>query len=244
MSLDEVAERGEKEGLNNTRSLLGPDEASGQRQKQRSDITWILVGSSAIVLALVVAALYLVGNLVASAKGFIPSAPSLPNLSETAPKVASLGPTVVQLKKLQHLVSSHIHVSDIMVGESRWLEGSWIVQGDALLGVDMSSAEIVSKDEQSKLAVISMSSPKVMSPRVDHQRTREWDIKGKSWIPLSATLLGDKEAMKKAVMQEAQNLVERLAARSEYQETAKKNFEGSIREFYDHVGWNVVIQWH
>ena len=170
--------------------------------------------------------------------------PSVPEIADNPAKVSSQGPTVVQLKKLQHLVSNQIHVADVMIAESKWLEGSWLVQGDALLGVDMATAEIISKDEDKKLALISMSSPKVMSPRVDHQRTREWDIKGRSWIPLSATLLGNKEAMRNNILNEAQKLVERLASRPEYQESAKKNFEESTRVFYSQVGWNVVIQWH
>ena len=45
---------------------------------------------------------------------------------------------MVQLERLQYLVSTRVHVADVLVGESRWLEGSWIIQGDALLGVDMS----------------------------------------------------------------------------------------------------------
>ena len=60
----------------------------------------------------------------------------------------STGPTVVQLERLQYLVSTRVHVADVLVGESRWLEGSWIIQGDALIGVDMSKAEVVDRDEK------------------------------------------------------------------------------------------------
>ena len=63
-------------------------------------------------------------------------------LRDTPPAVRSVGPTMVQLERLQYLVSTRVHVADVLVGESRWLEGSWIIQGDALLAVDMSKAEI------------------------------------------------------------------------------------------------------
>ena len=41
-----------------------------------------------------------------------------------------------------------MNVADVLVGESRWLEGSWIIQGDALIGVDMSKGEIRDKDDK------------------------------------------------------------------------------------------------
>ena len=70
-----------------------------------------------------------------------------PGVRETPPTFRSPGPTVVQLERLQQLVSTRVHVADVLVGESRWLEGSWIVQGDALLAVDMSKAEVKDRDE-------------------------------------------------------------------------------------------------
>ena len=155
----------------------------------------------------------------------------------------SQGPTVVQLQRLQNLVSAHIHVSDIMVAESTWLKGSWIVVGDALLGVDMSQATIADSDEARKTATIAVPAPVVMSPRLDHEHTREWDIKGQSWIPLTKELLGDKEAMRRDIMQHAQKLVEKLAAKNEYRDAAKRSFEQSIRTFYSQVGWDVAVVW-
>ena len=62
----------------------------------------------------------------------------------------SVGPTIVQLERLQYLVSTRVHVADVLVGESRWLEGSWIIQGDALIGVDMKKAEIRDTDQKAR----------------------------------------------------------------------------------------------
>ena len=55
-----------------------------------------------------------------------------PGVRETPPTFRSPGPTVVQLERLQYVVSTRVHVADVLVGESRWLAGSWILQGDAL----------------------------------------------------------------------------------------------------------------
>ena len=84
-------------------------------------------------------------------------------IADTPPRFSSSGPTIVQLERLQYLVSTRVHVADVLVGESRWLEGSWIIQGDALLAVDMAKAEIKDRNEQAKTAVIVLPRPGVLS---------------------------------------------------------------------------------
>ena len=108
-------------------------------------------------------------------------------IADTPPRFSSSGPTIVQLERLQYLVSTRVHVADVLVGESRWLEGSWIIQGDALLAVDMAKAEIKDRNEQAKTAVIVLPQPAVLSARVNHEKTQEWDIKSRSWIPLASS---------------------------------------------------------
>ena len=104
---------------------------------------------------------------------------------------------MVQLERLQYLVSTRVHVADVLVGESRWLEGSWIIQGDALIAVDMSKAEIKDRDEKARTAVIVLPQPAVLSARVNHEKSQQWDIKSRSWIPMASLLLGDRPAMEK-----------------------------------------------
>ena len=123
-----------------------------------------------------------------------------PGVGETPPTFRSPGPTVVQLERLQQLVSTRVHVADVLVGESRWLEGSWIIQGDALLAVDLSKAEVKDGDEKARTAAIVLPRPAVLSARVNHERTRQWDIKSRSWIPLAGAILGDRRAIEEQAM--------------------------------------------
>ena len=156
---------------------------------------------------------------------------------------SSSGPTIVQLERLQYLVSTRVHVADVLVGESRWLEGSWIIQGDALLAVDMAKAEIKDRNEQAKTAVIVLPQPAVLSGRVNHEKTQEWDIKSRSWVPLASLILGDRTAMEKQAMLQAQQLVERAAGSDDNKATARQGVEGMLTEFYRAVGWHVSVQW-
>jgi len=164
-------------------------------------------------------------------------------LRDTPPAVRSVGPTMVQLERLQYLVSTRVQVADVLVGESRWLEGSWIIQGDALLAVDMAKAEIRDADRKARTAVIILPQPAVLSARVNHEKSQQWDIKSRSWIPLASMLLGDRPAMEKRAMHEAQRLIERAAGSDDNMATARKGVEGMLPELYQSVGWQVSVRW-
>ena len=135
---------------------------------------------------------------------------------------------MVQLERLQYLVSTRVHVVDVLVGESRWLEGSWIIQGDALIGVDMKKAEIRDADRKARTAVIILPQPAVLSARVNHEKSQQWDIKSRSWLPLASLILGDRAAMEKEAMLEAQQLIERVAGSDDHQATARHGVEGML----------------
>ena len=166
-----------------------------------------------------------------------------PSVRETPPTFSSTGPTVVQLERLHQLVSTRVHVADILVGESRWLEGSWIIQGDALLAVDMSKAEVRNSDEKARTATIILPHPAVLSARVNHERSQQWDVKSRSWIPLAGSLLGDRRAIEQQAMRQAQRLVERAAGTEENAATARQGVESMLAEFYRAVGWQVSVRW-
>jgi hypothetical protein len=166
-----------------------------------------------------------------------------PGIRETPPTFSAPGPTVVQLERLRQLVSTRVHVADVLVGESRWLEGCWIIGGDALLAVDMSKAEVKDKDEKARTATIILPHPAVLSARVNHERSQQWDITSRSWIPLAGVLLGDRRAIEQQAMQEAQRLVERAAGTEDNVETARQGVESMLAEFYRGVGWRVSVRW-
>jgi hypothetical protein len=164
-------------------------------------------------------------------------------IADTPASFTSTGPTLVQLERLQYLVSSRVHVADVLVGESRWLEGSWIIQGDALLAVDMAKAEIKNKNEQVKTAVVVLPQPAVLSARVNHEKTQRWDIKSRSWILPASLVLGDRIALEKQAMLQAQQLVERAAGSDDNQAAARQGVEGMLSEFYRAVGWHISVEW-
>ena len=107
----------------------------------------------------------------------------------------------------------------------------------------MTRAEIEGKDETARTAVVVLPQPAVLSARVNHERTQRWDIKARSWVPLAGAILGDRQALEKQAMLEAQRLVERAAGTDENKAAARQGAEGLLAEFYRGVGWQVSVRW-
>jgi hypothetical protein len=155
----------------------------------------------------------------------------------------SSGSPEIRLERLQQIVCTRIVISDILTGDTKWLKGAWIVQGDALLGVDMNSARVVSQDDTTKTLLISLPGPTVISSRVNLEKTREYDLHHKSYIPFASFFVGNRESFREDALKETQRLVERAAWSDAHIGFAKENAETALREFFSELGWQVDVQW-
>jgi hypothetical protein len=154
----------------------------------------------------------------------------------------TVGPTITQLEKLSKLVTTKVSIGDVLIAEGEGYQGSWLIKGDALLAVDLSKAEIVSLDEKKQIATIALPEPSVESARVDHERTKTWDVRKQGWKSVLG-FGGDQDKMRDEAMREAQKLVETVAHKPENIEYAKTHAEASIKTFYELVGWRVDVKW-
>jgi hypothetical protein len=156
------------------------------------------------------------------------------------PSFSSSGPTVTQVQSLAELVTVRIMICDVLTGEDEANRGSWLVKGDARIGIDLSRSVICQKDPQARTAVIKLPKPHVVSARVDHNKTTTWDVRRYSWIPWHR---GDQDKLRDVSMQKAQDLIEFAAKGSEFMDQAKEHAEQVIKGFYELVGWHVSIEW-
>ena len=167
----------------------------------------------------------------------------LPQLLPTAGPapvfVSSQGPTVERLEKLSKLVVTRVCVSDVLTGAGHGCKGAWLIRGDALLAVNLSQAVITEKDASAKRAMIQLPQPEVMQERVDHSRSRTWEVKTTTWIPWIA----EPDALRDTVMQEAQRLVSQAAGSPENLQQAKAAAEAVIANFFSEMGWSVTVTW-
>lgn len=160
-------------------------------------------------------------------------------LERPPPVITSQGPTVERLERLSHLVTSRVYVVDVLIGEGEGCRGVWLIYGDAWLAVDLSKAVIVEKDEAAKQALIRLPQPAVLTARVNHEKTKVWELRTTTWIPWHA----DQDRLRDEVMLQAQRLVGAAAAAKENIEHARRAAEVIIRVLYEEVGWDVKIIW-
>lgn len=153
--------------------------------------------------------------------------------------VTSQGPTVSRLERLSRLVTGRVCVVDCLIGETDKCRGAWLIKGDALLAVDLDRAKITEKNEEAKKATILLPQPTILQPRVDHERTRTWEVRSMAWLPWHT----DQDRLRDSVMLQAQHLVSQAAGSKENIDQAKRAAEVIIRSFYDEVGWDVTVAW-
>jgi hypothetical protein len=162
-----------------------------------------------------------------------------PPSAPTPVVVHSQGPAIEKLVKLSQLVTTRVQVADILVAEGQGCRGSWLIKGDALIAVNLDRAKITDKSEDTKQATVILPQPDVLQPRVDHRRTRTWSVERLAWLPWNA----DQDALRDAVMAEAQRLVAHTASSAENLSKAKLTAETVLKGLYSEVGWNVAVKW-
>jgi len=111
--------------------------------------------------------------------------------------------------------------------------------GCSLIGVDLSRAEILDKDYEARRATIRLPPPEVMQARVDHQRTKTWQVSRMAWLPWNA----DQDGLRDSVMLQAQQLVAQAAGSAESIQQAKAAAAAIIAGFFNEVGWRVEVTW-
>jgi hypothetical protein len=174
------------------------------------------------------------------------SLPSKPWLSPLWPPyqaqpiiIQSQGPSIEKLEHLAHLVATRVYVADVLVGEGVGCKGAWLIKGDAVVAVNLGQATIMEKNDGARQATLRLPLPEVLQARVDHARTKTWEVKTTTWIPWTS----NQDALRDAVMQHAQELVAHAAASTENIQQAKAAAESAIRGFYAEVGWTVIVTW-
>lgn len=154
--------------------------------------------------------------------------------------VHSTAPTVIQLERLGELTTMRVHVTDVLWAEGEGYRGSWLVSGDALLSCDVSRAVITNVDQTVCTATIRLPPLRVVSARIDHDKTKTWSVEKTTWLPWR---WGDQGVMRDAAMSHAQKLIETAAGSEQHLKAAKTQAEVLIRQIYEFVDWKVEVEW-
>lgn len=153
----------------------------------------------------------------------------------------SSNPTITEIQKLGELVVLRVNVADVLEDSSEDFKGVWIVRGDAMVAVDMSLAELESTDESTKHLEVLLPQPRVIHARVDHEKTRTYDVSKKDWWNLLAD--SSSEEFSDAGMRKAQEMVESTSAGDDMMDQARDQAELVLTNMYQLVGWEIDVVW-
>ncbi len=173
---------------------------------------------------------------------FAAVAVTLAAMNHSRPQAPLLMPTVQSLEQLARIVTLKVHLADTLAVDARdgidSVRAAWIIKGDALIGIDVARASIEDIDSERRTAVIRLPQPEVMSPRVDHDRTRTVNMRTGWWTSGDYMALISDRAMLRA-----QQRITEQAGSAEHIDMAREQAARIITGFYEIIGWTVGIVW-
>jgi|BioPla2DNA2_1021312.scaffolds.fasta_scaffold27949_2 hypothetical protein len=154
----------------------------------------------------------------------------------------SFKPTVQALEQLSQIVSLRIHLADTLTVDAKkgrhTVQAAWIIKGDALIAVDLKQGRVIDVSESNKTATIQLPPPSVLSPRIDHEKTKTFNLERGLWTKDEyVTYINDK------AMKLAQQKIREQASSPEYIEMGRTLAERIIRGFYSLADWEVEVAW-
>lgn len=152
------------------------------------------------------------------------------------------GPNQAELQRLVRFTAVSVSVSFIQEANYKdWrgtVRGLWIIKGRADLATELDTIDIVDQDQLTRTATIRLVTPRVESVRIDHERTRLYDLSG-SW----AIGTPERASLQTEALRQAERRIRDDAISRESVVLAKRQTENVIRRIYATAGWDVSIDW-
>ncbi|WP_417385383.1 DUF4230 domain-containing protein [Gimesia sp.] len=147
-------------------------------------------------------------------------------------------PPITRIHALSDLATLRVQIADSISGNNEHWEVSWMLHGEAVLGVDLSLASYTSVDAQNRKATLSLPAPHVISSKVDHHRSAEIGVKQKTWLPSPGL-----KSLRDEVWLHADEKVARLANHDGYLQATKLQAERVLCKLFQDVDWSVSYEW-
>ena len=152
----------------------------------------------------------------------------------------SSSPSITEIERLGELTVLKVKVGDVLEDANQDFKGIWVIRGDALVAVDLQSAELLKADASTKSMVVRLPQPKVIQPRVNFKETKTYDVQKKTWWN---PFVGDQEKFTDSAMSKAQSVVYNTSNGADVMAQARDQTELVLKNMYRLVGWNVDVVW-
>lgn len=162
------------------------------------------------------------------------------------PGAGPTGPTIEQVQKLANLVTLRVPISDVQVSRLEGFTGGLrvaiAVHGDVEIATDLSTARFEELDHEARSAVLVLSRPGTVRPRLDHEKTRviEYQRSGLWWWVNGQA---GEDVLTSRAMAHAQRLLAETADREELLAQSCEHTQEVVRAFFSAMGWDVSVRW-
>lgn len=186
----------------------------------------------------------IVASLLASAGG-VATYVALDWYSSDSKIVVDSTPTVERVTEIGELCVLKIQMSDMLTAKSNSLKASWMIAGDALISVDLTKVRVEQADQDRRTLVLEMPALKVLSPRVNHEKTKHWDTESICWHDgwFTHDKLGKSSHLHEMAMKEAQKVVAHVSQSREYHDDARESAERIVTALYAGTDYTVSFNW-
>jgi hypothetical protein len=147
-------------------------------------------------------------------------------------------PAIAAIQQLSELAAIHKHIITTIEGENRHHKGKWHLEGDVILGVDLSKAYYVATDPVARTSILRLPQPHLVSHKVDHDRSFEVSLNSKTWIPLSS-----QKSMRDDVWAAADRKIQKIGQVPENLIEVKAQAQTVLKNLFDGAGWAITLQW-
>jgi hypothetical protein len=159
---------------------------------------------------------------------------------------SSAGPTIEQIHQLAELVTAKVTIADAretsLSGYLGGVKAILVVRGDALLGPNLSQAKIISCDRATKVVLIELPRPHLISCRLDHSATKLVSLSHDGlWIIVPGD--AGRTAVLNRAYREAEKAVAAAAVTPETLNEAAEHAQQALAAFFGGGGWKVQIRW-
>jgi hypothetical protein len=151
---------------------------------------------------------------------------------------AAVPPSLAVIQSMSELATTRVHINDFIEGENKHWHGKWSLHGEVLLGVDLTAAKYVHSDAGKREAVLRLPPPRVISSKIDHDRSDEVFMKSLSWTGFS-----NPNVLRDEVWKQADAKIQRLGQEPGYAERAKVQAERTLQQLFEGVKWKVRVEW-
>jgi hypothetical protein len=158
----------------------------------------------------------------------------------------SSSPTIESVRKLAKLVALQVSISDVHMTELRGYTGAirmvLLVKGEVEIATDLSQARFEAVDTTQHHAVLILPAPTAGSPRLDHERTRIYQIDRTGLWALIPGQAGEAKLTNQC-FQEAQSLLVEASQDAKLADQARSHCEQVLQGFFEALQWHVEVKW-